>query len=100
MRPIDADALVSWLDIVPLENGLIDPDKIKQYISEMPDANGGWVSVKDGSPPEYSECIVFADGYSQPAQYLDDGKFYTPDRYEEEKIYGVTHWMSYPEGPK
>ena len=60
----------------------------------------GWISVKDRLPSEFSDCIVFAYGYSQPAQYMKDGKFFTPDNYEAEEIKGVTHWMPYPEGPK
>ena len=35
MRPIDGDKLIDWLRIVPLENGMIDPDTVVEYVREM-----------------------------------------------------------------
>ena len=99
MRLIDADTLVSWLDIVPLENGLIDPDEIKQYISEMPVANGNWTSVKDGMPELEGDYWV-TDGHHAPWKCrllkLADVKGW---------VNGVSnpvinYWMPMPELPK
>ena len=111
MRLIDADALdAAFTDLRFSADGTLAhwgdrPDwclhgsEVEKLIENAPTV-GGWTSIKDGPPPEYSDCIVFADGYSQPAQYMKDGKFFTPDNYEAEEIKGVTHWMPYPEGPQ
>lgn len=107
MRLIDADALERKIMTMPDDELCEDCCyNVVNAIDSMPniatDINvpNKWISVKDALPSEFSDCIVFADGYSQPAQYFEDGRFYMPDRYEEEKISGVTHWMPYPEGPK
>jgi hypothetical protein len=34
-RLIDGDRLIDWLRIVPLENGMIDPDEVVDHIREM-----------------------------------------------------------------
>lgn len=34
-RLIDGDRLIDWLRIVPLENGMIAPDVVVDYIREM-----------------------------------------------------------------
>ena len=35
-RLIDGDALIDWLEIVPLENGMIYADTVVEYVREMP----------------------------------------------------------------
>lgn len=35
MGLIDGDRLIEWLRIVPLENGMIYPDEVVDYIREM-----------------------------------------------------------------
>ena len=103
-RLIDANALKIAIDDGWMPDMMVS--EIWGMIDEAPtvvtDTNvpNKWISIKERPPSEFSDCIVFADGYSQPAQYTKDGKFFTPDNYEAEEIKGVTHWMQYPEGPK
>jgi hypothetical protein len=119
MRLIDADALIEWLSIVPLENGMINPDVVVELIRTMPDC-GGWISVKDRLPDKSGKYLVAVTSnvdckpFVKTAWFLlklwDNWQF----KYEcEPNVPGfyngdgegdwvermVTHWMPLPEPP-
>lgn len=117
---INADALIDWLRIVPLENGMINPDVVVEFIREMPDCDG-WISVKDGTPNEHDSIFAqhqhlskymwakesddvivyvrFPDGSGRSTEgRLRDGKWHTKISPSLEPV--VTHWMPMPKSPK
>lgn len=51
-RLIDGDRLIDWLRIVPLENGMIDPDTVVEYVREMQPI-GGWITTWDNKRKKY-----------------------------------------------
>lgn len=102
MRLIDADTLIEWLSIVPLENGMINPDVVVEFIRAMPDC-GGWISVKDQLPRsrQWVLCKCRA-GIYEVLRYEEtcDGDQWHHDNRHNYMSDFVTHWMPMPEPPE
>ena len=104
MRLIDADALIEWLSIVPLENGMINPDVVVEFIRAMPDCVG-WISVKDRLPEVDKSILYCAFGRSvgEGVYHGFDGRHHVWNMYAVSGTHWdneVTNWMPLPEPPK
>ena len=105
MRLIDADALIEWLSIVPLENGMINPDVVVDFIRTMPGC-GGWISVKDRLPDKDVFVLTYGDGIMEVMKLSDATVAgVTLEMWKTNDDYfiwteDVTHWMPLPEPPK
>lgn len=58
-----------------------------------------WISVDERLPEEYDIILCF-DGSDVQSSVFLDGEFIEDDKYEGDPIWGVTHWMPFPQAPK
>ena len=74
----------------------------KAAIADRMIANGvtiqKWIPVSERLPEDYEDVLVYSGGV-EPG-WCDRGVFYEYDKYESDRIDGVTHWMPLPEPPK
>lgn len=86
-RLIDANALMEYCN--NLKNKTIDANDIARF-----PAASGWISVKDKTPEDGVEVLVWDDG---GFAYIDTWVGHT---WKYGGDLGVTHWMPMPEPPK
>ena len=59
-----------------------------------------WIPVTERLPEENETVLVCGEDGVEPGVFYGKSGFWTYDLYEQDPIFGVTHWMPLPQPPK